>query len=288
MIERISQSFIKDFKAYQAGDECGVIIKAKYIDDRLLDSDEPGAKELGTYVEFMISGAVPKNGIVPKAVMMPSNPKKPIASYRLGQVNATRVKEYFQRMGLKIFKANVRLMKGRYSAALDLIVEFVGVTTGPNGALQDLDFGNGLVWHIGDHMVIDIKNSGLVGDKTPLYNKLGWRWSKVQKEYHGTQAKQYHFVSGLPFYFLVIQSNNDEDTLSEIQIFHVPVEPFMIEDHVNEGNALFDQFNAMAKTNLGWKPRPSLKRCQKCPLNIECKFKHTFPHPQVVTLNTEE
>lgn len=288
MTERISQSFIKDFRAYQAGDECGVIIKAKYVDDRLIDSDEPGAKELGTYVEFLISGAVPKSGKVPTPVMMPSNPKKMTAPYRLATVNANRVKDYFQRMGLKIVKANVRLTKGRYSAALDLIVEFIGVHTGPNGALQDLDFGNGLVWHIGDKFVIDIKNSGLVGDKTPAYNKLGWKWSRVQKEYHGTQAKQYHFVSGLPFYFLVIQSNNDEDTLSEIQLFHVPVEPFMIQEHVDEGNALFDQFQAMAKTGLGWKARPSLKRCQKCPLNIECSFKHTFPHPQIVTLENEE
>lgn len=286
MIERISQSFIKDFRSYQAGEECGVIIKAKYIDDRLLDSDEPGAKELGTYVEFLISGAVPKSGIVPVAQMMPSNPKKMLAPYRLATENANRVKQYFQRMGLKIIKANVRLTKGRFTASLDIIVEFIGVP-GAEGKLIDLDFDNGLVWRIGDRFCFDIKNSGLMGDKTPGYNKLGWKWSKIQKEYHGTQAKQYFYVAGLPFYFLVIQSNNDEESLSEIRIFHVPVEPFMIEDHINEGNVLFDQFTAMAKTGMGWKARPSLKKCQKCPLNIECKFKHTFPHPEIVSLEND-
>lgn len=287
MIKRISQSFIKDFKSYTAGDECGVIIKAKYIDDRLIDSDEPGAKELGTYVEFMISAAVPKSGIVPRPVMMPSNPKKPIKEYRLGEKNATRVKEYFQRMGLVIIGANVKKVKSRFSASLDLIVEFKGVPTGPDGALQDLDFKNGLVWHIGDKFIIDIKNSGLIGEKTPAYNKLGWKWSKVQKEYHGIQAKQYTYVGELPFYFLVIQSNNDEEVLSDIQLFYVPIEKFMIEEHLAEGDALFEQFNAMARAGIGLVPRPSLKRCQKCPLNIECSAKHTFPHPEVIDLEID-
>lgn len=45
MIKKITQSFIKDTRDYFAGKECGNIIKAKYVDDRLLEDEEPGSME---------------------------------------------------------------------------------------------------------------------------------------------------------------------------------------------------------------------------------------------------
>lgn len=291
MIQKISQSFVKDFRDYNAGRECGQIIKAKYVDERTLDDgEEPGAKELGNYFEFLITGSIPKNGKIPQPEMM-ANGKEPKAPYRLAQINAKRVTDYFKQMGLKIIKAAVRVDHGRYSGVIDIVVEFEGIprdsTDLTAGYMETFEFDNGIVWHKGVRFVIDMKYSGLIGDTTPAFNKFGWKWSDVQKRYHGTQAIHYHMITGLPFYFLVAQSNNKEGSTSDIRLFHVPVTEFMIEQHQLEANQLFDQFTTMVRTETPFIARPSLKKCLDCVLKDECIFKHTFPHPEIVDLSTD-
>jgi hypothetical protein len=298
MINKISQSFIKDARQYFEGDECGLILKAKYADEReIVDQEteeDPGAKELGSYIEFMVTGAIPRNGKIPVAQYMPSDPKKMTAEYRLATINAKRIVAYLSSMGLKVIKANWKIDKGRFTGTIDIVVEFIGYRKpGPplapitDSPLTDLEFDNGIVWHIGDRFVIDMKYSGLMGDKAPWGNKFGWKWSPVQKKYHGTQAKQYTFLSGMPVYFLVTQSNNKEGTISEIRLFYTPVDEFMIEQHISEGNALFDKFTKMVETGLGLIPRPSLVRCSACPLKLECTYQHTFPNPELIDLNID-
>jgi hypothetical protein len=288
MIDRINQTFIKDFRDFTDGKECGIIVEAKYIDDRLLDDPDadPGAKELGSYYEFMISGALPKNGYIPKAEYNKNGSMT--AAYRLATINAARVVEYLNKMGLRIVKSNQRLVKGRFSGVIDLVVEFIGIPDEQgNPILEDFTFDNGIVWKIGHRFVIDLKYSGLIGDTTPSYNKHGWKWSPTQKKYHGTQAIQYHYISNMDIYFLVTQSNNKEGTLSDIRLFFTPVSEFMVEQHIMEGNMLFDRFVNMATKRIGFTPRPSLKKCAECPLRHECKVKHTFPHPEIIHLDND-
>jgi len=286
MITRISQSFMKDFREFLEGNECGVIIKAKYVDDRILDDpdEEPGAKELGIYFEFLISGALPVNGQIPKPVLLKDG--RMSAEYRLATINAKRVTDMFESLGLKVIASNKTLTKGRHRGKLDLIVEYIGVKD-EHGNLIDLHFDNGIVWRVGDRFWIDTKYSGLLGDTVPAFNKHGWKWSKVQKKYHGTQAKQYTFISDIPGYFLVTKSNNKEGTLSEMRLFHTPVTQAMMDDHLSEGNYLFDTFNKMAEKNLGFAPRPSYMKCSECPLKNECQYKHTFPHPELINLEDD-
>lgn len=279
MIQSISQSFIKDFRAYLKREECGLIIKAKYQDEIELEdpNDEdskPGAKEVGMYFEFILSGALPRNGQPPKVEYM-ADGKTPTVKFRQAKKNAERVKEIFKAMGFKIIKAGWKIKKGRFSGTIDLVLE----------CERDMVF-DAVELKKGEHIVVDTKVSGLMKETTPGWNKHGWKWSPIQKEYHAVQAKQYHFLTGLKFFFLVIESANKEDSISDIRLFYVPIDEWHIEQHIAEGNDCFAKLEFAVK-NHTFVPRPSLQRCQDCPLFATCESKHTFPHPELVTLDND-
>lgn len=289
MMKRISQSFIKTMREYLAGDECGNVVTHQYLEGKLLDRK---SKEMakGTYFEFLLSGALPKNGTIPVPEYMatPLKNKKPqdlkvsdmTADYRVVHVNAERVKKMlFVDMGLILISAGKKLVKGRFEGTLDLICE----------CSKDITFDNGAEWKKGDRIVIDVKYSGLLYDR---WNKLGWEWSNIQKEYHGTQAKQYNYVSDLPFHFLVVSSTNKEEDNEEgdgkvvgatmAKFFGVPVDDHMMETHLAEGNKLYDRLKL--ESEVGLVARPDYVRCQKCAIREGCKDKHTFPQVEIVDL----
>lgn len=294
MIERISQSFIKDMRSYFSEEECGNIIVEKYINDRFIDSEEPGAMELGSYFEYVLGeillgpgqGAIPKNGVKPVPQYMASVVKKNKGStqglgfsdmyseYRVAQKNALEVERCLKEMKLKGIKVGVHKDLGRFDGTIDMIVE----------CLEGFAFthnGEKIAFKKGQLLVIDLKYSGLIGNG---YNKSkhGWNWTDEQKQYHGTQAKHYYMLMKLPFFFWVTQSNNKEGTKPNMGIFYVPVDEHMVEQHVAEGNALMGKFKNQIE--FGFVPRPSYSKCSSCGLRNECKDKHTYPHPEIVDL----
>lgn len=289
IINRISQSFLKTMREYLRKEECGHIVTHQYLKGNILDRK---SKEMakGTYFEFLLSAALPKNGMVPVPEYMatPLKNKKPqdlkvsdmTADYRVVHVNAERIKKMLTvDLGLKIIHAGKKLVKGRFEGTLDLICE----------CSKDMTFDNGLEWKIGDRIVIDVKYSGLLFDK---WNKLGWAWSDIQKEYHGTQAKQYHYVSGLPFYFLVVSSTNKEEDSEEdsgkvvgptqAKLFHTTIDEHMVQSHINQANGLYERL--VNEAEVGFVARPDYVRCQKCPLRPSCPDKHEYPQVEVVDL----
>jgi CRISPR/Cas system-associated exonuclease Cas4 (RecB family) len=288
MIERINQSFIKDFRAYIAEKECGNLIHAKYVDDRLLPlSNKPGDAEVGSYFEFMLSGALPKDGSIPMPIL--NTDKKPNSDYRKAVHAAKLVNEYLERMQLQVIKFGQRLTHGRFVGTVDLIVEYIGaqpmVFEETRPGYFERSTKPAIIWNPGDRFVIDLKYSGLLEGSGSHRNKHGWKFTREQREYHGTQAIQYHMISQLPFYFLVTQNNNKEGETPDVGFFHIPVNAQMIERHVNEANTLYDHFRIMAKA--GFVPYPDFKKCNKCPLQKECNDKHTFPHPIVINLDDD-
>lgn len=285
MKERISQSFIKDFEAYLRGQECGLIFKEKYVNDRLFDDPE-GSMNLGSYFEFKATGALPKNGIEPKPEMMASG-KDMTVKYRVALKNALRLRGnpelgipgMLQEMGLKIIHIQKRTVKGRFEGTLDLIMmvvknrRFVQQTDDPTNPII-------IRWRKGDKFWIDLKYSGLLDDR---WSKHGWMWSPIQKEYHGHQAKQYTYLSGLPGYFMVWQSNNKEEGVSDVRFFNVPVDKKDIENHTVLANSYWENFQVRAKADL-FLPYPEIKRCFKCPLKADCKWRRDYPHPVTIQL----
>lgn len=287
MIERITQSFMKTMREYKAGFECGHIVRHQYIDGHLLNRKSKDMAA-GSYFEFLLSGGLPKGGFVPRPVYMDSGLKKPAekrtvkdmtVDYRRVHFNAENVRRILNLdLGLEFIKVGRTLTKGRFEGTIDLICK----------CTKEIIFSNGTTWKVGDIIVIDIKYSGLLYDK---WEKFGWAWSDLQKEYHGTQAIQYNYVSGAPFYFLVVSNTNKEDeneagqkefAPTEMRLFYVPVDEHMTEAHIAEGNKFYEQLKF--EKEIGLIPRPSMIRCGKCPLKEGCKDRHTFPHIEEVDL----
>lgn len=269
---KISQSFIKDAVKYFSGDLCGNIMRERWVHDRLLDTDSK-AMHLGAYFEFQFTllmtgkGSLPKNGEIPDPVTTQKGEKT--ADYKRADANALRLQRYFGDMGLNILHAGKKLTKGRFEGTIDLICE----------CQKEIIFGTfNIVWRVGDIIVIDLKYSGLIDDN---WNPMGWGimtrpGDNAQKDHHGIQAKQYSMVTGYPFYYLIMPPSNEEDIL----FLHVPVSEEMISDHVKGGNALMEKFEF--EMQMGFEPRPEIKRCNACPLKAACTDKHTFPHPLTV------
>lgn len=285
MIQRISQSFIKSFRAYLQEQECGIILREKFVNDKLFDDPE-GAKNLGAYMEYHTTGALPKNGQIPQPEMMASG-KDMTVKYRIALKNAIRLRGnpelkipgMIREMGLKIISVQPKCDHGRFTGYPDTIVmvvenrRFVQQTDDPQNPII-------IRWRKGDKFWLDLKSSGLLDDR---WSKYGWAWSPIQKDFHGIQAKQYTLITGLPGYFLVVQSNNSESEMSDVRLFHVPVTKEDIEQHVSMANDYWEQFQVMVKADL-FKPYPEMKRCFKCPLKKDCKWRRDFPHPQTINL----
>lgn len=273
MISKISQTFIKMMRAYMAAQECGHIIRETFVNDRFFDNEEPGAMELGTYFEYKLSGAIPKNKVIPKAILMKSG--EPNAQYRMADFNAGYIRKLLDDYGLNIIQFGHRLTKGKLNGIIDLIVE----------ATRTVEH-SGFTWNVGDKFVIDLKYSGLIDDK---WNQHGWMWTPIQKKYHGTQAIQYHYISGMPFYFLVTgPKGNEADNTKDgpnIKFFRVEVSEFDIEQHIIEGNDLFEKF--MFYKDIGFTAYPSYNKCHKCPLKEECAERQTLPSVETVDLNVD-
>lgn len=277
MIKWVTQSFIKAMDEYHRKEKCGLILKAEYVDGKVFDNeDDPGAMELGTYLEWKAFGTLPKNKKEPQAVMMDSGKDK-IAAYRMADLNALRlrgnpemgVKGMLQEMGLKVLEKGKTYTLGRFRGTIDLKVMVI-----ENNRFEDMRWGKG------EKMIFDVKYSGLMES---FWSKHGWRWTQEQKAYHGIQARHYHMLTGLPFYFLVIQSNNKQGTQSDMALYHYPVSEEDLEAHKTMANSYYEAFEIMVKGNL-FQPHPELKRCFKCPLKQDCKWRRDFPHPVTINL----
>lgn len=272
MIQRISQSFIKSFVAYESGEECGNIVKHQFIDDHLIELDSESVAE-GAYFEYKLTGGLPKSGVIPVAER--TSKGELTMEYKRAEHNAWMVKKLlFETWGLVIVEVKkkravgIKFTKGMHEGTIDIVVE---ATIAING------------WKVGDRFVIDIKYSGLLYDK---WEKHGWMWSNIQKSYHGTQAKQYSYITGLPFYFLVAGNKNLlKDGVwqpTDIKLFSVPIDEHMMQDHIDYSVHLFDKFQLLGAEGL--EARPSYSKCMKCPLREACTDKHEYPHPVVVDL----
>jgi hypothetical protein len=298
---RISQSLMKDVRGYLDGGSCGVLIREKWIKGRLLGVPSD-AMELGMYFEYVLTGSVPKDGKVPEPRYMLSKikankgstvglgPDDMYEAYRSVHENVAVVNQYLAGMGLRIYNAlngglaaGVKITKGRFEGLIDVILE----------AERDTEFDSGLKIKKGQLIVVDIKYSGLLEDK---WNVHGWQWTPEQKKYHGTQAKHYFMLVNakfagdklvwehnppIPFMFLVVDPGG-----KYVKIFHCQIDESAVMRHVEEGNALHDKLMYLFEMDL-LEARPEVNKCAGCPLNMECAFKHTFPHPVNVDLTVD-
>lgn len=259
---------MKDMLGYNAGEECGHIIEAKYNKGMLIPPTATQA--LGHYVEYNIAKhygfeSLPKDGKIPQAGMMVSGKDK-LAPYRLADQNVQRVIRYLTDMGLKIVAAGVKRDFGRFTGTIDFIAEATRKVL-----IRINNTGDVMKLKKGDRIIIDHKYSGLLDAN---WSKFGWNLldNPKQREYNAIQARQYHMIcEGLPFFFLVVSSKNDTDVL----FFHANIKPESIESHKEQGNKLMAQFEY--ERNVGFEARPDVSKCDECPLKDNCRDRVTYP-----------
>lgn len=243
----LSQSMIKSFWKYQEGKECGIWFKEMFI-NKTITSSPSDAMKLGIWFEFLCTGQRPKDGHTP----IPERTKKGelTAAYKIVEQQAKQFKKYCELMGIEILEVGTRIEKEDFEGTFDIIANYKG-----------------------RKVIIDLKFSSKLEDK---WGDDGWELESLdfhprRKERMCLQARAYMHLSSLPFYYFVFSSTESEDC----KFFPVIVDPddkeiFKAEIEKIRGEIEWELFQ-------GFKPRPALKRCKKCPLFSTCEHKTEAP-----------
>jgi hypothetical protein len=138
----ISQSLMKSLQKYFLKEECGLILKAMYVENKdLFKSD---AMLLGQYFEYIATGQLPKFGNVPKAKKVSEGtPKEKLAEpYQRAYQSALYCKVLIQKMDIDVLSTGETLEFNDAKGTLDIKARW-------NGRL----------------CIIDLKYSGLLDNK---------------------------------------------------------------------------------------------------------------------------
>lgn len=260
----VSQSMLKDWRRYKKKELCGLILKAKYIDKTYpVNADDSDAKRLGRYFEFILTGSTGRDGIEPQPDWYESalkkeprlrkvdDMKKP---YQLAHKNAERVKVYFKKMKIKVIEVNVRIQRGGMEGTIDVIATYKG-----------------------QRIVIDVKYSGLIDNR---FDEMGWTMTDEQKNFHGVQAHQYHYLTLIPFFFLVVSSTNEDDIL----FIEAEFTEFSKEQHEVEIEKV--RTDMLYGKDFAFIPYPELVRCKNCAIAAGCPVKTEVPIIKKVNFQT--
>ena len=259
----ISQSILKRMKDYINNEECGLKIKAQYVDGVVFPPSE--AQLLGQWFEYVCTGAMPPydSERVPEAKKLKNG--NLAKSYERMQYQVANFKNLLKHYNIEIVSIGEEIQYGNARGTTDII------------AIVD-----------GQKAIIDLKASGLIRDK---WNPLGWE--DIANPYKPkmkvlTQAIHYKYIAknawqcdDVPFYVWVFSTTNEKDN----RIIKVEID----EDEY----ALHERELADAKVYLekqlenGFKAKPSMLRCRNCPLAHSCEHKTEFAEVEVVHYSSE-
>jgi CRISPR/Cas system-associated exonuclease Cas4 (RecB family) len=253
---KISQSLMKTLFNYKIKEECGLVLKAKYIDGKSFPSSP--AMELGNYFEYICTGALTRDGRTPVAETLKSG-KLTTPYERINKQKETFdaiMKEY----DFEIKHKGYVFQKSKYSGIADII------------AYDKINKRN---------IIIDIKTSGLINDK---WSNYGWHEDSIEnKDELLIQAVHYKMLyeeefgeANVPFYFFVFSTQNDW----EAKIFEIEVSETSI--HTHKLNLINAEAFFESEHKNGWKAYPSYEKCKFCPLKDECTSALSVPKAKKV------
>lgn len=276
---KITQSLLKSLIKYRNGEECGIIFKAKYIDNRYDLFPPSDAQNLGAWFEYMATGSVPKNGETPKAEYLKrgkdenGNPQL-ATDYRLMKVHVDNFKKTMNAYGFEMISVGEDITT-EYPNKFGADVILKGTLDIRAMATKDIysyyQNEKVLVAKKGEDVIIDLKTTGLLDDK---YNDYGWQLDNLHNKINlVTQPIHYKFIElcntgkNIPFIFMLFNSRNEND---------VRIIDFRIDDSAYEEHKSFIDSgiqNMIFFMKRGFKATPSLAKCSDCPLANDCKFK---------------
>lgn len=256
MSRKISQSLLKDYNSYKGKQLCGLQFKGKYFGDLEFETTE--AMDLGNYFEYLCTGALPKNGKIPKPrISYKGTKREAIATpFKRAQDSSNLFKKICDEYNIEIESAGLKIEVGNKVGTLD-------------------------IWgkKNGRPCIIDLKYSGLIDDK---WSETGWDEESLHyKEKLLVQAVHYklliHEKFNLPlddfdFYFLVFSSKE----VHNVKFYKINIDSDMYNLHNNHVSSVFKQINAL-DLDKDLIPYPTLKSCYKCPLFNSCEHKTNIP-----------
>ena len=253
---KISQSLMKILFKYKIKEECGLVLKAKYIDNISFPSSP--AMELGNYFEYICTGALTRDGRTPEPVLLKSG--KPSTPYARMDKQKETFDAIIKTYDLEVKKTGYVFKKSKYSGIADIL------------AYDKANKRN---------IIIDVKTSGLLNDK---WSNWGWHEDSIEmKDELLIQAVHYKMLyeeefgeENVPFFFFVFSTQNDW----ECKIYEIEVGEDTLHTHklnLTNAEAFFE-----AENKNGWKAYPSYDKCRNCALKSDCKSALSVPVSQKV------
>lgn len=277
----ISQSLLKEIYEYAEGRMCGLQFEAKNI--RKIPFPSGGVQKLGNYFEYLCTGALPRDGKIPEPERKKDKIEKTVikgkklkngkrakdkiikkailgeltAPYARMKIQADRFKRTIKTHGIKILKTGLELKYQDKKGVIDVLAKVDG-----------------------EDAIIDIKSTGLIGDK---WNEIGWDVNALsEKDKIMIQPVFYKWLwrklygRDIPFYFAVFSNTNEYDCLFIKVIIDEDRFP-QFENVLKNSMKMLDKFIAE-----GFKAIPDVKECADCPINKTCKSFTDIPLLQTV------
>lgn len=253
---KISQSLLKSLFNYKKGEECGLLLKERYVNG--LETPPTDAMNLGNWFEYKCTNQLPRSGKEP----IPDTLKNGDLSIDYRRMSV-QVENYFR------------------------IIESYGIQIDHTGYVFNHPTASGIAdivatWN-GQRVIIDLKTTAKIDDK---WSDYGWgdekfEYDSPQAQHLTIQAVQYKWLAqnewgdeDTPFYFFVFSTT---DT-NAIKIFKVEVDQDRIAKHQEQIESAHKYFNEQFLL----KERKELaiadmKRCANCPLKSTCEFAVEVP-----------
>jgi hypothetical protein len=259
----MSQSLAKSLHDYRNGLECGLVLKAKWVDLIQFPSTDP--MDLGNYFEFICTGQIPRDGSIPQAKAKKSG--EYLADYAKVHTQKENFNKVMRHYGFSIIETGTKL---KY--------EGLNGVSGMNlGGILDI---LALQQQTNKKAIIDLKYSALLNDK---WSDTGWSEDSLEtKDKILIQAITYKFLwlkmfgEEIDFYFFVFSSKKE----NEYKIFKIEVDVdayAKLEKQMFLAIQFFEQ-----ELQKGFVAKPSYEKCQKCYLQDNCTSKIDFPEIKTI------
>lgn len=271
----MTQSLFKSLADYKVKAECGLKVKASYVDG--IEFEPTASMYIGQWFEYEATGQLPRNKEVPLPPRLKPKKltKKELESgmkqedvlgelpkaYRQMKEQIQAFKDMLELYNIEIVETGKRLIcdKLKIQGDIDIVARYKG---------EDKIF------------FIDIKSSGLLEDK---WSDYGWHNDSLEyKDRLMVQAVHYKILGQAKygyypdFHFWVFSTKN---TLERKNI-KVIVDEDRYSQHLLYINKAKEYFKEQQEN--GWIARPTPKRCGNCIIKDSCPEFVTLPKEQIV------
>jgi len=254
---RISQSLIKELLEYQDGKSCGLQLEEKFIKNNFHKFIASDSMSVGTWFEYELTGALPKGNSTPNPKTTTTGKLTSVYEKMIPHIDNFKTAMYFY--GLELVSAGEKIKYGDLEGTLDIRAK----------ATKDIVTDSGNVIKAGSQIIIDIKTSGLLDNK---WSDYGWEIENLSNKIKIIlQPLMYKYIEmkntgrDIPFVFMLF--NTADNTDCRIINF------ICSDDSFETLESLLVKIRKLLAyhISIGWKARPNMRVCAKCPIKVGCR-----------------